>query len=168
MTSNYPAKAFLLSDGRVFLFHPVDVNGTRPGELFDPVRGTFEPLPATTAATPVAKAEAVLLSSGKVLLVSAAEPAVYDPATNTYSAANTDCGRILRNLGTWLRLLPDSRVLCRDDNAGSPGGMRLPIPRSLIYEPRSDSAKPATSPAPNEDVLLRNGRGRMGGAKKSP
>ena len=107
MTSNYPAKAFLLSDGRVFLFHPVDVNGTRPGELFDPVRGTFEPLPATTAATPVAKAAAVLLSSGKVLLVRiSARPAVYDPATNTYSAAHTDCGGLL---GTWLRLLPSAR-----------------------------------------------------------
>jgi hypothetical protein len=88
MTSTYSAKEFLLSDGRVFLFHPV-ANGTIPGELFDPVRGTFQPLPATTASDPVVASAAVLLTSGKMLMVRPfAGPAIYDPATNTYSTAN--------------------------------------------------------------------------------
>src|SRR5207247_868424 len=135
MTSNSPAKAFLLSDGRVFLFHPAGGN-----ELFDPVRGTFQP-----AATPYASAAAVLLSSGKVLLVrvsagpavvydrSAGPAVVYDPATNTYSAAHTDCGGFL---GTWLRLLPDSRVLCRWLTPGPPGSPPgISLPSASIYDP---------------------------------
>src|SRR5262249_36398033 len=50
MTSNYPGQAILLTDGRVLLLHPADVdanpggifNGKVPGELYDPVRGTFQ------------------------------------------------------------------------------------------------------------------------------
>src|SRR5207237_8430974 len=159
MTSSYPAKAFLLTDGRVFLLHPADANGARPGELLDPLRGTFQPLPTTTASTPVGgTAAAVLLSSGKVLIVRAAGPAVYDPATNTYSAAKTDCGAIL---GVWLRLLPDSRVLCRDVSPGAPGSLAA-IPLAFIYDPRTDSAARANPAAPYEDVLLSNGLVRIG------
>src|SRR5437867_2304913 len=110
MLSNYPAQALLLTDGRVLLSHQVDVDATRPGELFDPVRGNFQALPQGVGPRSVA----TLLSNGEVLFWESEKGAtIYDPSTNSYSPGGGFCWGIA---GTWSRLLADGRVLCRAEN----------------------------------------------------
>ena len=147
MLSNYPAQALLLTDGRVLLSHQVDVDATRPGELFDPVRGNFQALPQGVGPRSVA----TLLSNGKVLFWESEKGAtIYDPSTNSYSPGGGFCWGIA---GTWSRLLADGRVLCRAENfvLFSTGKS------ALLYNPRTNSTSPTTAAASRPDVLLPGG-----------
>jgi Kelch motif len=158
MMSNYPAQAILLTDGRVLLLHPTDVNATAPGELFDPVRGTFQPMAPLQPAS-FSRRLGTLLASGKVLILDwKAPPTTYDPSTNSYDVHAGSCSIGNGGYQTWLRLLADGRVLCRDVYIPAVPGAVVLIYRGSIYDPQRDSTGRSSVAAPGPDVLLPSGR----------
>jgi hypothetical protein len=104
MTSPIASKALLLPNGKVL----VSYNSTTFGaELFDPVSGTFQVLPALDFQTPRNPSSTELLPDGRVLLVGP-NTRIYDPASGTVS---TPAQTRALGVSEITKLLPDGRVL---------------------------------------------------------
>lgn len=92
VVSRYKHTAGLLPDGRVLIAggsDDRDWNGTmRDAEIYDPSRGTFEATAPLAAARFKLPNEAVLLSSGKLLIAGgSSQVEIYDPAAKMFSSA---------------------------------------------------------------------------------
>jgi hypothetical protein len=103
----------VLRDGRVFVCggeQSGDVGDTKKGEIYDPVADTWTAMPEPTMLPEVGDASCCVLPDGRVLLgaLTTAACAIYDPSTNSWSAADSKAVR--PNEETWV-LQPDGTVL---------------------------------------------------------
>jgi hypothetical protein len=142
LTPRLYATATLLPNGKVLVVGGWNQNTVETAELYDPASGTFG-----RPAGPMIRArnvhEAVSLPDGRVVLLGGAHfndgpqrsVEIYDPQTNTFSAA----GQMVEGrAGFSATLLPDGRILVTG-GAGGPGtptGQGTTILNSVeIYDP---------------------------------
>ena len=103
--------ATLLQDGRVLITGgeaPTETNvfATQSAELYDPVSGTFAP--AGNMTLPQVDHTAILLLTGKVLIVGFGSADLYDPATNSFTPTSNPP---VKRFDFATASLPDGRVL---------------------------------------------------------
>jgi Galactose oxidase, central domain len=123
--------ATLLADGRVLIVGGYGIQGFPTGtELYDPSTGTFI---ATTGPCPSCDTlvTTTLLQDGRVLIGGPPTPMVYDPATDSFSAAGAyaGTGEALRFTST---SLPNGRVLLTGD-----AGLDDFTERVELYDPHT-------------------------------
>jgi len=102
----------MLKDGRVILIggeQNGDFQDTNKGEIYDPVADTWTPLP-TPPLPNVGDASCCVLPDGRFLVgyINDVECVLYDPATNSWSAAGNK--QVRSNEETWV-LLPDETIV---------------------------------------------------------
>lgn len=139
------AAAVTLADGKILVAGGTTTQGVAlsSAELYNPQTNTWTPTGAMTAAIYIP--QMTLLSDGRVLIgggratnnagSGTATAMIYDPATNTWTAAaSMTTGRAVGSLHT----LPDGRVLAVAGHSGS-GGSPVPLTSVEIYNPTSNS-----------------------------
>jgi len=148
-STNHPVgSALLLPNGKVLLLY---AGSNFDAELFDPVTQQFEKA-AGSAFQGSTYGTAAILSDGRVLIVSGGtQNRIYDPATATLSSAPD---LPFSDSGEHARLLPDGRVLVRGTFCLT--GLSCTA-RPSLYDPRTNTATPASFFLTGEDVLLSDG-----------
>jgi hypothetical protein len=152
MSSQQPANAILLSDGRVLLLRPPFTQS----EIFDPVQSKLYPVPDppnTGAAGALSTPQrAAMLADGRILIHQSYSTTIYDPGKNTYSSSPEMC---CTDNGGWLRLLPDGRMLFRGASTSLVG--RFSQVYGFVYDPQSGTTGTSAAVASGPDTLLPNG-----------
>jgi hypothetical protein len=137
-TPHQDATATQLPNGKVLIV------GFGSTEMYDPVTNTFAP-PASTPVMNTARsgATATLVPNGKVLIAggyigsppySLASTELYDPATNTFAAADSTPVMNYQRIGDTATLLPNGKVLV----AGGEVAFEDPDYGAELYDPQTN------------------------------
>jgi N-acetylneuraminic acid mutarotase len=152
VTARHDHTATLLPSGKVLVAGGDNGSSLASAELYDPTTNTWSP--AGSLATDRYHHTATLLPSGKVLVadgyrfhdypgyysVSLASAELYDPATNTWSAAGSLATDRYHHTAT---LLPSGKVLV----AGGFGSSGTPLASADLYDPTTNTWSAASSMA---------------------
>ena len=134
MTEAAGGSAILLPSGKVLVQQAVASSGA---DLFDPVSGVFQSIPAPSGTMQ-------LLTDGKVLLLADGNDKLYDPATGAISAVPSVQPPFPTNTGYISRLLPDGRVLIQAGQRYQIHDALLVSSFAVIYDARTNTLLPST------------------------
>jgi hypothetical protein len=120
-TSRIGHTATLLPDGRVLIAGGVRTPTAPDAEIYDPVKGAFQPLLPNAGINVKDAATATLLRDGRVLLLGASSATLYQPSLGTFYPPH-DKTRSLSRGSFSATLVPDGRVVVAGGSVAGIGG----------------------------------------------